>query len=167
MEQLLTALQQRLAQEVGQLKYVDEDWGQLDYYSTHPPVQWPCCLLDISSVQWSNQGKLQQLGTATIAITIAQLRLTNTSAQAPATQRSEVWAIHGILQSVHQALHGYQPTGAGSCLYRRSTQRQKRDDGIQQYLLTYQCTVPGTVSTGQTGALNNGIGIELVRPPHP
>ena len=38
---------QQLLQAIEGLKYVDEDWGQLDYYSPNFPVQWPCVLIRI------------------------------------------------------------------------------------------------------------------------
>jgi hypothetical protein len=45
MKQLLLNIQNLLA-TVPAFKYVDEDWGQLDDYGPHAPVQWPCCLID-------------------------------------------------------------------------------------------------------------------------
>ena len=42
---ILLAVQQRLAERVPELAYIDKNWGQLDYEA--PPVKWPCALLDI------------------------------------------------------------------------------------------------------------------------
>lgn len=143
MKELLQAIQARITDNVTALKYVDEDWGQLDYYNNHPPVQWPCCLIDVGSVSWQNLSHKQQQGTATITISIATTKLTNTSSRAPATQREQAWAIHDVLQQVHQALHHYLPIPTCSMLYRKSSSRVRRDDGIQHYVLTYACTVIG------------------------
>ena len=41
---ILLAVQQRLAERVPELAYIDKNWGQLDYEA--PPVKWPCALLD-------------------------------------------------------------------------------------------------------------------------
>jgi hypothetical protein len=147
MQQLLTALQARLQQQVPGLQYIDEDWGQLDYYSPHPPVQWPCALIDIATVQWSNQGAQLQAGIATVSITVANVKTTNTSSLAPMAQRNTAFAIHELLTQIHQALHAYLPAGGSSRMYRKSTQRTRRDDGIQQYQLTYQLTVAEVAAT--------------------
>jgi hypothetical protein len=163
MQQLLTSLQQQIAANVPSIKYVDEDWGQLDYYSQHPPVQWPCCLFDISNVVWTNQGKKLQLGTGTIAFTVANVKTTNTSSKAPNAQREAAWNIHNILQQLHQALHGQQPLGANSLLYRKSTQRIKRDDGVQQYVITYQCTVNGEYEQSGNLAVRDDLGMGVER----
>ena len=53
MKALLEKIQEKLS-EVEGLKYIDENWGQLDYYSPNMPVQYPCVLIDIGQVQYSN-----------------------------------------------------------------------------------------------------------------
>lgn len=53
MQNILEAIAVKIS-EVKELNYIDEDWGQLDKYSQSPPVQWPCCLIDISSANYSN-----------------------------------------------------------------------------------------------------------------
>lgn len=80
MKNLLEKLQLRLA-EIPQLKYIDENWGQLDYYSPNMPVQYPCTLIDVQQVQYSNIGKdltkipqQRQIAQVQIKITIANMR---------------------------------------------------------------------------------------------
>ena len=51
---ILLAVQQRLAERVPELAYIDKNWGQLDYEA--PPVKWPCALLDIDEVPFSQIG---------------------------------------------------------------------------------------------------------------
>lgn len=57
-------LQATIAQlnNIATLQYVDENWGQLDYYSQQPPVKYPCCLVDVGTIAWVNQGNKQQEG---------------------------------------------------------------------------------------------------------
>jgi hypothetical protein len=162
MKELLLAIQARLQGEVTVLKYVDEDWGQLDYYSSMPPVQWPCCLIDIGAIAWKNLGQKKQQGTATITLYIADVKKTNTSSKAPATQRTQAWAIHDIIEQAHQALHTYLPLPNTSVLYRKTTARMKRDDGIQQYVIIYECVVTGGYNTGQ-GLSQSNLSIDIKR----
>ena len=161
MKELLEAIQKRITEKVTTLKYIDEDWGQLDYYSNNPPVQWPCCLIDYGTIAWKNLGGKQQQGTATIILYVANLKLTNTSSKAPTTQRTQAWQIQDIIQQVHQCVHTHLPTPTSSVLYRKSTARVKRDDGIQQYQIIYECTVAGIYDTGfGLGGSIEGIGVE-------
>ncbi|MDN3671679.1 hypothetical protein QWY99_01185 [Flavobacterium branchiarum] len=126
------------------LKYVDEDWGQLDDYSPNPPTQFPSALIDIGNLQFSDIGKdrtatpqNRQMATGTIVISIASLKLTNTSARAPQTQRDQAWSIWGIVKSVHAKLHGVVVGGSAGAMMRTAMRKVKRDDGIQEYEVTY------------------------------
>lgn len=143
MKLILKNIQTKLS-EVSELKYIDEDWGQLDYYSAHPPTQFPLALIEIGSVNYSNIGvqrqsspQNRQIAQATLVITIANLKLTNTSLKAPVNQQSLAWSIYDILESIHEKIHGFQPVENCSKLIRTTYRRIIRDDGIQEYELTY------------------------------
>jgi len=138
----LEKIQQKLG-EVPGLKYIDEDWGQLDDYSPNFPVQWPCCLIDLTAATFSNIGidkavkpKNRQEGTAMIAFTFANLKLTNSSFRAPKPQKDNAWSLYKLTQKAHEALHGFSPEGSGK-LIRTAFRRIKRDDGLQQYQIIY------------------------------
>lgn len=114
MKTILQNIQNKLS-EVTELKYIDEDWGQLNMYQ--PPVKWPCCLIDISDVNYSNLGidrsvvpQNRQLGKATVKLTLANLKLTNTSMQAPQTQKNQAWFIWDLAQKIHQKYTDLRPT---------------------------------------------------------
>ena len=147
MKELLQSLQQRIAQING-LRYIDEDWGQLDYYSPNMPVQYPCCLIDISSIDYSNLGQdlskkphQRQLAQIQVKITLANLKLSNTSLNAPQKQKDDAWLIWELLEEVHKKLHGFAPINNVSLLVRQSMNRTLRDDGLQQYEVYYKCEV--------------------------
>jgi hypothetical protein bfra3_07107 len=144
---LLEKIQQKVS-EIAELKHIDENWGQLDYYSPNMPVQYPCALIDVQQVQFTNLGKditkkplQRQIGTVQIKITVANMRLTNSSMQAPRRQKEEVWAIWGIIEKIHQQLHGVSLLPNVSPLIRTSQNRTLRDDGLQEYEVYYSCEV--------------------------
>lgn len=135
---------QNILQSLPELKYIDEDWGQLDDYSPNPPTQFPLALIDIGNLQYSDIGKdrtatpqNRQMATGTIVISIANLKLTNSSARAPQTQKDKAWAIWDIVESVHTKLHGVVVGGAAGAMMRTNMRKVKRDDGIQEYEVTY------------------------------
>lgn len=147
MKTLLEKIQQKVS-EIAELKHIDENWGQLDYYSPNMPVQYPCALIDVQQVQFTNLGKditkkplQRQIGTVQIKITVANMRLTNSSMQAPRRQKEEVWAIWGIIEKIHQQLHGVSLLPNISPLIRISQNRTLRDDGLQEYEVYYSCEV--------------------------
>ena len=147
MKTLLEKIQQKVS-EIAELKHIDENWGQLDYYSPNMPVQYPCALIDVQQVQFTNLGKditkkplQRQIGTVQIKITVANMRLSNSSMQAPRRQKEEVWAIWGIIEKIHQQLHGVSLLPNISPLIRISQNRTLRDDGLQEYEVYYSCEV--------------------------
>ena len=147
MKQLIENIQQRLT-PIKELRYIDEDWGQLDYYSPNFPVQWPCVLIDISSANFSNIGMdkrakpiQRQMGDVIFTFTIANLKLTNTSSKAPQLQKDNAWSIWDLVEQAHAELQGFSPgTNAGK-LIRTSWNRIKRDDGVQEYNVMYSCSL--------------------------
>jgi hypothetical protein len=143
MKQLLLNIQDLLA-TVPAFKYVDEDWGQLDDYGPHAPVQWPCCLIDFSGADYSDLGKdkgatpqNRQEATGSISFTFANLKLTKSSGKAPIGQKDAAWLLVGLIEDAHKQLHGFRPADYSGALMRRSFRRIKRDDGIQQYQVIY------------------------------
>ncbi|MBS7234264.1 hypothetical protein KHA90_25035, partial [Flavobacterium psychroterrae] len=139
----LEAVQNRLA-TITALKYIDEDWGQMDSYSPNPPAQFPCALIDITSLNFSNIGKdntanppNRQLGEGTVTFIIANLKLTNTSHRAPQSQKDNAWTIWTIIDDLHKTIHGWKPIDASGALMRTNFKRIRRDDGIQEYQITY------------------------------
>ncbi|NJB83634.1 hypothetical protein [Wenyingzhuangia aestuarii] len=130
--------------EIQSIAYVDEDTGQLDNYSPNFPVKWPCALIDISSVVFSDIGKdrkktpiNRQNASGDIVITVANLKLTNTSKLAPVGQKQHAWSIHEEIQNIHEKLQGFRILENTSRLVRKRFRRTKRDDGVQQYEITY------------------------------
>jgi hypothetical protein len=127
-----------------ELKYIDEDWGQLDYYAPNFPVKWPCVLIDVSSANYSDIGidktsmpRNRQQAEALISLTIANLKLSNTNIRAPQTQKDNAFSINGVIEKIHQQLHGWNPADNAGKLIRRSRNRIKRDDGVQEYTIIY------------------------------
>lgn len=137
MEKLLEDVQNRLLSKVAALKYVDEDWGQLDFYSPNPPAKFPCVLIDISQGNWSNTLKLVQMGLLQVKIRFAVMRLSNTSGKAPAGQKQNGLSAFGILKDIYKALHGYSGSRHYTKLIRVTTARIKRDDGLRIYEMVF------------------------------
>lgn len=143
MKTFLESIQSKLA-AITALKYIDEDWGQMDSYSPNPPAKFPCALIDITSLNFSNIGKdntanpiNRQMGEGTITIIIADIKLSNTSHRAPQSQKDNAWNIWTIIEDLHKAVHGWKPIEQSGGLMRTGLKRIRRDDGIQEYQITY------------------------------
>lgn len=134
MHTILTDIQNRLTEKVPALRYVDEDWGQLEY--EQPPVQFPCALIDIDGFDYSQAGSLEQLGQGAVYVRIADLRLSNTSAQAPEYQKQQAAVLFKVMDDVRKALHGFSG-GNYTKLIRTSFKRVRRKDTLREYIFTF------------------------------
>lgn len=131
------------------IKYSDENWGQLQFYGNDCPVNWPCVLVDFSSGQFSNNGydykndDLSQQGLLAIEITVANIKLTNTSFKAPINQKQKGFEIWNIVKNVHEIMQGFKPLENSGGLVRTSIQSVKRDDGVQEKRIIYSIALHG------------------------
>ena len=137
MDIILTDVIARLTSEVPELKYIDEDWGQLDDYSPNFPVKWPCALADCFAANWQNMGNKGQLGLANIVITYADIKLSNSSAKAPANQKANSLLFHTLKKKIYQALHGWTGHQHYTALIRTAERRIKRNDGVRAIELIF------------------------------
>ncbi len=131
MKQIFLSVQEKLG-EVAALKYIDKDWGQLKY--EQPPVKFPCALLDVENVPFSQLGQLHQLAEAQLTILLADYRLTPSSQRSP--RRKESYAIFDLINEIHQVLHGYS-NGQIQPLVRTNISKVESNAGYEIYKLTY------------------------------
>ena len=135
MEAIYNAILAKL-EEIPELKYSSEDWGQLNYYGNDCPVQFPCCVFDLNSATFSETGKEQQ-GTLQIAFNVAHLRLTPNSARTSIKQKEHSWEVIHLVEAIHEKLKRYRPHPQHGRLIRTGMRKIKRQDAIKQYEVIY------------------------------
>jgi hypothetical protein len=163
MKQLLTDIQTRLQAYVPQLAYIDEDWGQMDYYSVAQPVKFPCALINIGTIVYTDQGKGVQTGIGTVIITVADIKLTNSSANAPLLQKQAAWKVYDTIQSVHQALHGWTGSPFYGPLTRTQLHRRKNDEGINLFDVVFTVSIRDDSARG-TKLTKSPVAIQIQGP---
>lgn len=148
MDEIIAAIQTQLATTVTDLKYVDENWGQLDLFGPEIPVQWPCSLIMLNSGVFSNLGTdvkakpmNRQEGTISFEITFADLKLTNSSFKAPLLQKQKARSIWKLIEKAHENLHGWSPVPGTGKLIRTGVGSVRRDDGVQEIRVVYSIGV--------------------------
>lgn len=135
-QEIFTPIQERI-QKSNLVKYVSEDWGQLEYYGKDCPVQWPCCIFDITAGNFSNIGKLEQEGEINLVFKVAHLRLTPNSGRTNPAQQANSWEVVSIVEQLHKHIQGFKPHPQHGKLIRKAMRKIQRADGIKQYEITY------------------------------
>jgi hypothetical protein len=134
---LYTALIAYVQTTIPAIRYISQDYGQLDFYDDTPPVSWPCLLVDINNANYSQGGHNLQLVEASVTLRLAHTSYSDISNLPPA-QVLELGLKHLELeQQVITALHNWQPAHEelGS-LTMESVASAKRDDNIRERVIT-------------------------------
>jgi len=132
MKNIFLSIQGKLS-EITELKHIDKNWGQLLYEK--PPVKFPCALLDIAEIDYSQLGNLAQTADdVAVEITIANYRLTPSSGKAPHKQNS--YAIFSIIKDIHQLIHGWT-NGEFQPLIRVKLKKVEAAYGYEIYRVIY------------------------------
>jgi len=154
-KEIMTAIQTRLKTQVAALKYIDKDWGQLD--TEYPAVNWPCCLIDIESVDYDD-GRAVQVANAVVVLTVANQRTAASSADARSAQVAEAYSTVDLVETIDTKLHLFT-NGNFAPLVRRSFKRIAATTGYEcyqvTYLTAYKCNYPpNTVLVQATPVIN-------------
>ncbi|MCB6971839.1 MULTISPECIES: hypothetical protein [Butyricimonas] len=126
---------QELIKTVPGIRYVGEDWGQLNF--SQPPVDFPCVLIDLGEAEFSQAGQNTQQVIATLNVTIADIRYNGVSARLPIKQQEREFEIFSLIENVNKKLHGHGGE-TYSRLMRISLKNMLREDAVREFVMTYK-----------------------------
>jgi len=131
------SLMARLQEQVPELKYIDQDLGQLENYEVRPAVQMPCALIDIGEFDFDDMaGKNMQHGEGLVLVRVAVDPFSASGNLAPEAVREKALSYYDIEQKVYVALHGWRTTGFSKLLRRKSV-KEIRDDKFRVKALAF------------------------------
>lgn len=133
MKQIFIDIQNRLKDRAPSLQYIDKNWGQLNM--PQPPVKWPCCLLDIEDIQFSELSGTMRLATATLSLVLADQHSTRSSGDAQ--HREDAYSILDTIEEVIEALEGYRVPETTQGLTRTQLRKSYTDKSYDVYALGY------------------------------
>lgn len=105
MDKIITAIMNRLSEQVPALAWIDVDLGQLSFDA--PPVDYPCALIDVANVEYSGAGRNVQMAITTVNINLAFTVLSPSDHTAPEVLREQAMEHYRTISEVYQALQGY------------------------------------------------------------
>lgn len=137
MEQIFISVQQKLKNDVVEVKWIDFDFGQLDFYKLRPAVAWPCVLIDLDIPAASDRGKLSQLNACNVIVRVAFEMPGQTHQATPQTVKDKAMNVFDILNKIWASLHGHQAEGFNAMLFRGMT-IEKREDPLKVYQMRFE-----------------------------
>lgn len=126
--QLYEALQEQIKSEVPEIRYIDVDLGQLDYYETRPGVSWPCVMIDFIMGQWSNESGGVQWGDFTVNIRLGFAPFSSANSLAPDVVQEKALQYFEVEWKLYKALQGFDADGLIQPMTRVSDGTEKRED---------------------------------------
>jgi hypothetical protein len=130
MEEIYTAIMARLKEQVTELKWIDLDEGQLEYYADRPSVAFPCVLIDIALTRCEDLYPGAQLCHATIGIRIARhIPTSRTNSVATETVRGTALERYRLAEKVYEALQSWE-SGLFNPLSRTAQKKETRKDSL-------------------------------------
>lgn len=136
MQTLTDAIMQQL-QSITELKWIDIDMGQLDL--EHPPVDFPCALIDVENIDYSDASEGTEIGDTLIAIKIAQLCITESNHRTPTIYKQQGAAQFNLIKEVHKKLKGFQ--GESFAPLRRTRLEKVKKVFPKSYTLYYSTSL--------------------------
>lgn len=109
--QMLVAMQERLKDQVTELRWIDQDFGQLEVEAERPPVSFPCALIDFTGSQFSQLLQNVELAdNCGISVRVVHAPYSNTNHLTPVASKEMALQYYETENKVYKALKGWNPT---------------------------------------------------------
>lgn len=132
-------IQQRLASQVPDIKFIDLDTGQLEYKKEdmRPAVLLPCALIDFVHVDYDELSGYAQIATATVRVRLAVDPFTQATHYFSDPQKETALNFFNLEHNANKALHGYANTEYYTPLARKRVQTELRNDKLRVIVMDY------------------------------
>ena len=139
--EIFVALCDHLEKEVPELRWIDEDGGQLNaHQNIRPAVDFPCCLIDISYPDCRDTNETEQLVNATITIRLGFQSAGETNSKTPEPVRRRALERLSVIEKVQGAMQGWTADDIISPVSRKSSQSSIMANEVKVYTIVYKTT---------------------------
>jgi hypothetical protein len=107
--QLFIDISDRLKSKVLELRWIDQDFGQLEMFEYKPSVSFPCALIDFIQANYTNEAQNGQFGELMIQVRLGFTPFSQSSLISPTDVREKALSFYDVEQKVFEALMGWAP----------------------------------------------------------
>jgi hypothetical protein len=130
---------ERIKQEVPEIEWIEQDFGQDAFDKWRPNVAFPAVLIDFPNANYSAESGLSQFGNVTVALRLLVAPFSQSYDDAPVEVKQDALDYFELEAKLVEALHGWAPD-AEYCqpLIRESiTSNNRNDIGLRIRNLTF------------------------------
>jgi hypothetical protein len=131
---LFVALQEQIKTEVPEIRYIDTDIGQIDFYNPDdgpPPISLPAVLIDFPETPYDQLSQMVEEGQPQIRCRLVFAPFSNTNNLTPAQWKEKGLYYFELEQKLYRALKGFHANGLCQPLNRQSQATEKRQDSLR------------------------------------
>lgn len=156
--QLLLKLQSHLSAQVGSIRWIDQDLGQLENYDIRPSVSWPCVLIDFNQTTFDQMQNNRQMANLTFTLRLGFDSFSSSANVAPLVAKEKALEYYEIEQQLYKAVQGFNADGLMQDCTRVNVATERRDgDNFRVRVMTF------TAITEDSSAMPTRI--KVARPP--
>lgn len=135
---LYTGIVKRIKEMVPEIRWIDQDLGQLEFYNERPPVAWPCVLIDFPSTSYDQLLQQVQTGNIIINCRLAFAPFSQSSNTAPQAVMDKALHFWELEMKLYQALQNWNPS-QDICqpLTRTTATTERREDAIRVRVISF------------------------------
>jgi hypothetical protein len=134
---LLQLLQARLKAQVPELRYIDQDLGQLEV--ERPPVSYHCALIDFVDWSFEDVGDNIQFASGAVIIRLGMQAWSSSSNLTPVLHQDKALSFYDVEWKTYKALHGWKPANYGY-LMRTNVNTEEREDNLRVRAIRFSCS---------------------------
>lgn len=136
---LYLKLVDRLTAEVPELRYIDQDYGQLENYTLRPPVSFPCLLIEMGDFDFEDLGGTNmQTASGLLLMRLAGEAWSASNNLSTGQIMEKALEYYDLEQKIYVALHGWRAEGFSRLLRRKAVKEQRDDTNVRVRVLAYE-----------------------------
>lgn len=136
---LFLDLSNHIKTAVPEVRWIDQDFNQLEIFEYRPEVSFPCVLIDVVGARYSELANLAQIGEITINVRIGFAPFSKSYQLAPNDVREKALEYYNLEQKIFEAVQGWQ-NDFTQPLIRTASSTERRDgdpNGLRVRVLTF------------------------------
>lgn len=135
--QLFIELSDFIKAQVPEIKWIDQDFGQLEHFEYRPDVDFPCLLIDFAATSYSDMSEGSQIGEVTVMLRLAFNPFSQSYQAAPTDVRQKAVAYYALEQKVFNNVQGWYNDFTTPFDRIGSDTEQRHQDGLRVRIQTF------------------------------
>ena len=139
MESIKLALMERIKEKMPELRYIDEDYGQVDFRDDQYPLITPAVLINIDDTDWTTESAVRPtIQTGTTQITLKLVLECYDDTHIGSTTESKVEDRDAQANKLFRAIQGFQCSKKTSPMTRIKSREYPAGGNIKVYETTFE-----------------------------